>query len=141
MSIAAYEHEVVVDDLVEQTPDDPVELQPVPVNVYRTSDAIVVVAPMPGVMPEDVDVQLIGSRLYLRAQLRSRSRRTHLVHEWRYGRYGRTVVLPPQYQGRVRASLGQGQLAVSVARVEADDRPAEPRQVTHRVTPHSPGDG
>lgn len=136
MSIAATEHELIVED-DELQPEDPVELQPVPVNVYRTSDAIVVVAPMPGVMPQDVDVQLIGSRLYLRAQLRSRSRRTHLVHEWRYGRYGRTIVLPSAYRGQVRASLGQGQLAVSVARVDDDDAP--PADVT-QITPHAAGD-
>ena len=39
--------------------------QQVPVNVYVTTDALVVVAPVPAVRPEDVTVDLTPGRLRL----------------------------------------------------------------------------
>lgn len=90
--------------------------QPVPVNVYETTEALVVVAAVPAVMAEDVVVEATDAELHIRADLRTAAPKDYLVHEWEYGGYDRTVVLPEGFDGPVSASLGNGQLAVRVAR-------------------------
>lgn len=99
-----------------ETADDVGSAQRVAVNVYETEGAIVVVAPMPGVMADDVEISLEGRTLSVRAELRTDAPKHYLVHEWDYGRYERTIELPPGVDGEVTASLGNGQLAVSIRR-------------------------
>jgi HSP20 family protein len=88
--------------------------QPVPVNVYETSGAIVVVAPMPAVTPEDVTIELTDQSLRFWAHLRSAGPRDFLVQEWDYGGYEREVEIPAGYGSGVEASLNNGQLAIRV---------------------------
>lgn len=90
--------------------------QRIPVNVYEATDAVVIVAPMPGVRATDVVVRLDGSTLLLRAGLRTAAPKDYLVHEWFYGLYERVVELPPGFEGDVQAALGHGQLAIRVER-------------------------
>jgi HSP20 family molecular chaperone IbpA len=90
--------------------------QHVPVNVWLTDRSVVVVAPMPGVMAEDVEVELDQTHLTLRAACRTPADRDYVLHEWHYGPYERRLELPDGYQGSVVASLGNGQLAVRVAK-------------------------
>jgi HSP20 family molecular chaperone IbpA len=92
------------------------ETQRVPVNVYETTEALVVVAPMPGVMADDVEIVLQGDQLVLRAALRSPAAKRYLLHEWKYGMYERTVTLLSLFRGPVTARLGNGMLALSIAR-------------------------
>jgi HSP20 family molecular chaperone IbpA len=88
--------------------------QPVPVNVYETTGAVVVIAPLPAVQAADVTVELDGTHLRFWAHLRSAGPREYLVHEWDYGGYERQVELPKGYGATIEASLGQGQLAIRV---------------------------
>jgi HSP20 family molecular chaperone IbpA len=92
--------------------------QSVPVNVYETTAALVVVAPMPAVTAADVTVELRPGKLRLWAHLRSAAPREYLVHEWDYGGYEREVDVPAGYGSGVEASLASGQLAVRVLRGE-----------------------
>ena len=53
--------------------------QPVPVNVYRTPDRVVIAAPMPGLRPEDVSVDVTASgRLILQSKPRG------MLHDERF---------------------------------------------------------
>ena len=88
--------------------------QRVPVNVYETGSAVVVVAPLPGVMPDDIEVEIQGNQLTLKAEMRSSAPKDYILHEWSYGPYERTVELPDGYGGEATASFGNGQLAISV---------------------------
>jgi HSP20 family protein len=96
--------------------------QQVPVNVYETDSALVVVAPLPAVQPQDVTIDLWPGRLRLTARLRSAAPREYLVHEWDYGGYERELDLPPGYGASAEASLANGQLAIRVLRGEAPDK-------------------
>jgi HSP20 family molecular chaperone IbpA len=96
--------------------------QHVPVNIYETSDALVVVAPLPAVQPSDVAIDLTPGRLRITAHLRSAAPKDYLVHEWDYGGYERELDLPAGFGGSVEASLANGQLAVRVLRGEAAER-------------------
>ena len=92
--------------------------QPVPVNVYETTGALVIVAPLPAVTADDVTIELRPGTLRFWAHLRSAPPRQHLVHEWDYGGYEREVDLPGGYGSAVEASLANGQLAIRVLRGE-----------------------
>ena len=96
--------------------------QKVPVNVYETSSAVVIVAPLPAVTAEDVTIELRPGQLRFWAHLRSAAPRAYLVHEWEYGGYEREIDLPDGYRGGVEASLTNGQLAIRVLRGDGVDR-------------------
>jgi HSP20 family protein len=96
--------------------------QTVPVNVYETDEALVVVAPVPAIQPEDVTIELWPGRLRLTAQLRSAPPRNYLVHEWDYGGYERELDLPEGFGAGVAASLANGQLAVRILRGRAEEK-------------------
>lgn len=93
--------------------------QQVPVNVYETSGAVVVVAPMPAVTPEDVTIELRENTLRFWAHLRSAGPRDFLVQEWNYGGYEREIEVPDGYGSGLEASLNNGQLAIRVLRGDA----------------------
>ena len=86
----------------------------VPVNVYETSGALVVLAPLPAVTADDVTVELRPGALRFWAHLRSAGPREFVLHEWDYGGYEREIDLPAGYGSGVEASLINGQLAIRV---------------------------
>lgn len=93
--------------------------QQVPVNVWETRRALVVVAPMPGVTIDDVSVTLRGPHLRLAAELRTPAEKDYRIQEWLYGAYERVLDIGEGYGAPVTATLGNGLLAVSIARIEA----------------------
>lgn len=98
--------------------------QRIPLNVYETTDAIVIVAPMPGVRADDVRVSVDEDGcLQLSARLRTAAPKDYLLHEWDYGAYERSYPLPGGFAGPISASLGNGQLAVRVERLGARPGP------------------
>jgi HSP20 family molecular chaperone IbpA len=99
--------------------------QNVPVNMYETTGAIVIVAPLPAVTAHDVTVELGEGRIRFWARLRSAPPREYLVNEWEYGGYEREIDLPSGFGSGVEASLANGQLAIRVLRGE----PAGPLSV------------
>ena len=88
----------------------------VPVNAHVAPEALVVVAPLPAVIPDDVTVELRPSTLRISARLRSSGPREYLLHEWEYGGYEREIDLPEGFRGGLQASLTNGQLVVRVLR-------------------------
>ncbi|MEN3316329.1 MAG: hypothetical protein V7605_2563 [Acidimicrobiaceae bacterium] len=106
------------DDVVEATAAAQDEMRPqsVPVNVYETASALVVVAPLPAVTASDVTIELRPPTLRFWAELRSAGPRDYLVHEWSYGGYEREIEVPEGYGSGVEASLANGQIAIRVLR-------------------------
>jgi HSP20 family molecular chaperone IbpA len=98
--------------------------QSVPVNVYETEGAMVVVAPLPAVQPGDVTIALRPGKLRITAHVRSAPPRDYRIHEWDYGGYERELEVPAGFGGGVEASLANGQLAVRVLRGQRDDEVA-----------------
>ena len=92
--------------------------QRVPVNVYETTGAVVVLAPLPAVTPNDVTIECRPGALRFFAHLRSAGPRDYLVKEWDYGGYEREVEIPDGYGCNVEATLTNGQLVIRVLRGE-----------------------
>jgi HSP20 family molecular chaperone IbpA len=90
--------------------------QTFPVNVYEAEAAVVVVAPLPAVMSDDVEITIDGRELRISAAQRTDAPKDYLVQEWTYGPYDRTVELPEGFGAGVEATLNNGQLAVRVLR-------------------------
>jgi HSP20 family protein len=88
--------------------------QQVPVNLYETSEALVLVAPLPAVQPSDVCVEVRDGCVRFWAHVRSSGTREYLLHEWEYGGYERQVDLPAGWGAGLEATLTNGQLAVRV---------------------------
>lgn len=97
----------------------PMDGQQVPVNMYEAEGAVVVVAPFPGVMEDDVHVSIDGRTLTLRAEMRTPAAKDYLLHEWHYGPWERTVEIPEGFGSTIETSFGNGQLAVRVLRADA----------------------
>jgi HSP20 family molecular chaperone IbpA len=100
--------------------------QRVPVNVYETTGALVVVAPLPAVQPGDVTIELRPGALRFCADLRSAGPRDYLINEWDYGGFEREIDLPAGYGGGVEATLANGQLAIRVLRGEPTSQTVKP---------------
>ncbi len=90
--------------------------QPVPVNMYEASGALVVIAPLPAVTADDVTVELRPGVLRFWAHLRSAGPRDYLLREWDYGGYERELEVPGGYGRDVEASLANGQLVIRLLR-------------------------
>jgi len=93
--------------------------QAVPVNMYETTAALVVVAPLAAVTAADVQVELrAGDPATLRfwAHVRSAPPRDYLVHEWEYGGYERQLDVPAGFGAATEATLNNGQLVVRILR-------------------------
>lgn len=116
------------DDVVASTEAIEASMTPqrVPVNVHETSEALVIVAPLPAVTPKDVTVELRPGSVRFWAHVRSAGPRDYLVHEWHYGGYEREVDLPAGFGGGVEATLTNGQLAIRVLRGEQQSLTIQP---------------
>jgi len=93
----------------------------VPINVYETQEDIVIVAAMPGVEADNIDVEAEGSTITLTSAVRGpgQSDRSYLLQEWTYGPYTRTITLPMEIDPQhANASHGNGVLVVSIPKGE-----------------------
>jgi HSP20 family protein len=99
--------------------------QSIPVNIFEAEDVLMILAPMPGLQEEDVDITVRGNTLTLegreRADLKPDSGKRYLRHEWRYGPYRRMVELPYAVDANsAEATLGNGVLTVRLQKAETE---------------------
>lgn len=119
-------------------PDTPpkglVEYDPqrVPVNMYETNEALVLVLPLPGVMADDVTIDIEDERVHVNAAQRTPAEKDYITHEWHYGPYERMVSVPAGFGGDAFATFGNGQLAIHLQR-------GDPRDGKVVVRPHAAG--
>jgi HSP20 family protein len=95
----------------------------VPVNLFENDRELMVVAPMPGVAPEDISIDVgDDGRLTMRAAQRGegQERIDYLLREWSYGPYERTIELPvPVDALRANVTFGNGVVAITFPKVDA----------------------
>lgn len=89
----------------------------IPVNLFQNERELIVVAPMPGIEPEDISLDVIDDgRLTLRAAQRGegQERIEYLLREWSYGPYERTIELPCAVDARrANVTYGNGVLSIT----------------------------
>ena len=90
----------------------------VPVNVYENDRELLVATPMPGIEPEDIEVEVTDdSTLHLRARQHGpgQERIEYLLREWSYGPFERSIDLPRTVDApRANLSYGNGVLMVAL---------------------------
>lgn len=88
----------------------------VPINVFENDRELMVVTPMPGVEPEDIEVDVRDDgALTVRARQHGpgQERIEYLLREWSYGPFERTIQLPrPVDASRANLTFGNGVLTI-----------------------------
>jgi HSP20 family protein len=110
--------------------------QHIPVKVYRTEDRLMVAAPMPGLEPENIVVEVTaGGLLILHGDQRSMLKEVKelLLDEWSAGVYHRELALAAPVNGEcANVTYGNGVLTVAMP-ISEQTLPA--RLTLERVTP------
>jgi HSP20 family protein len=100
-----------------------------PLNMYEEGDTLVVEAGLPGMKPEDVDVNVERGMLTIRGESKSeheRKERNYLVREQRTGSFTRSVRLPDTYDADAcEATFEDGVLRLKFPKSEQ----ARPRRI------------
>jgi HSP20 family protein len=101
------------------------------VNIYNGANDILVLAEVPGVRPEDVDVSITGDTLVIKGRKTTGVQDEDKVrferHECGSGEFHRVIILPDRVAGNnMSARLKDGILTVTLPKAEA----AKPKQIT-----------
>lgn len=100
----------------------------VAVNTYVNRNKLIVVAPMPGLEPENIVVTVGGDSVAIHGSMRGELQggKDYLVHEWQVGPYTRAIKLPFPVDGsRANVTYNNGILTVAL--------PESPETVAHRI--------
>jgi HSP20 family protein len=94
------------------------------VDIEEEDDAYVIEADVPGVRPEDVDIELVGNELTISGRIEERERKGVVRRRTRRtGRFEFRVTLPDQVDpDKVEAKLAEGVLTVRVPKTEKAQR-------------------
>ncbi|HEX2923447.1 MAG TPA: Hsp20/alpha crystallin family protein [Chloroflexota bacterium] len=97
------------------------EDQWIPVNMFELPEGVMIVAPMPGLQADDVELSVAGTILTLRGRRTpGQEDREYMVKEWDYGPYSRTIDLPFEVDtDHIIATLDNGVLTVNLRKSEA----------------------
>lgn len=108
-------------------------VQHIPLNMYEADAALVLVAPLPGVMADDVQVTIEGTKVRISAAMRTPAVKDYQLHEWHYGPFEREIEVPDGFHGEPAATFGNGQLALRLPR--SDGPPAQHKVVRPSAAP------
>jgi HSP20 family protein len=104
-----------------------------PLDVTRTSDALVVEAALPGIKPDDVEITVEDGTLSIRGEyreVRNDGQGEALVSEIRRGSVSRAITLPTGLEpDKATASFEHGVLSLRIPKAES----VKPRQI--RISP------
>ncbi len=66
----------------------------VPLDAYTTDEEVVIIASVPGIEPNDVEILLKGNHLTIKGSFKSRLENIdYLLHERPHGEFSRTIVI------------------------------------------------
>lgn len=95
----------------------------IPVNMFENERELIVVAPMPGVGPEEISLDVTDDgHLTLRAAQHGegQDRIAYILREWSYGPYERTIDLPCAVDAlRANVTYGNGVLSATFPKAGA----------------------
>lgn len=99
-----------------------ISVMPLPLDIYETADELVVVASLPGVRPEDVDVSIKGDVLRIQGEIKRDAEvrdEQYYCRERRVGRFSREITLPVSVKAdEVRAQFEAGVLRLRMPKAE-----------------------
>ena len=93
-------------------------------DMYQTPKEVVVKASLPGVKPEDVDIEISGNTLTIKGETKQEEKSEeddHLCRECHYGSYYRAITLPQAVKGdKAEATFEDGVLTLTVPKTEVE---------------------
>lgn len=91
-----------------------------PIDVYSTDEELVVVASVPGIDPDDVEITVEGDTLTIKGELKGPMDNVgYIVQERSYGAFSRTLRLNiPVQADKAEASFDRGVLTLSIPKQE-----------------------
>ena len=100
------------------------------VDMYQGKDEIVVKAAIPGVKPEDIEIQVTGDILSIKGELKEEDKieeGSYLCKERHFGQFCREFTLPTQVSAdKAKAEFEHGVLTLRLPKAEA----VKPRSIT-----------
>lgn len=94
-----------------------------PIDVYQTDKEYVIKATLPGVKADDLDVNIVGETVTIKAtseQDKDVKEESWLLRESQYSAFARSVTLPSQVQAdKVEATYEVGILTLRIPKAEA----------------------
>ena len=92
------------------------------IDMYQTSDNIVVKATVPGVKPDDLHITITGDVLTIRGEIKAEEEvqnATYHLRERRYGTFSRSLPLPaPVVADKAKAEFEDGILTLTLPKAE-----------------------
>jgi len=92
------------------------------IDAYQTPNEVVVKAAMPGVKPEDINIDITGDILTVKGETKTEKeikKEDYLYQERRYGGFSRRLVLPSGLQAdKAEAELENGILTLTIPKAE-----------------------
>jgi len=102
------------------------------VNLYQTKDDVMVEMAVPGVNPDDIDIEITGDVLTVRGETKVEEEKedsAYHLRELRYGSFSRTLNLPAKVEAdKAKADFKNGMLTLTLPKAE------EVRPKTIKVT-------
>lgn len=98
-----------------------------PVKIYSNDDRVIVKALVPGIEPEDIDMQIIEDNLMISGEKKvDYTGDTYIRKERRFGGFKRSIKLPYRVNtGTVKADLINGVLTITLQKSEE----AKPKKI------------
>ncbi len=92
-----------------------------PLDVYTTPSEIVVIANVPGLKPEDVNITLENDTLSITGEVKAPVENVdHIFQERPYGKFGRVLTINvPVENDKVEATFDSGVLTITLPKAEA----------------------
>jgi HSP20 family protein len=91
-------------------------------DIYQTPNELVVKAALPGVKPEDVNIDITGETLTVKGEHKAEQeikKEDYLYQERRYGSFSRSVVLPSGLKpDKTEATMEDGILTLTIPKAE-----------------------
>jgi HSP20 family protein len=92
------------------------------IDAYQTPNEVVVKAALPGIKPEDVDIDITGDTLTIRGEVKTEKdikQQAYFYQEQRYGGFSRSLALPGGLQvEKVDATMENGILTLTIPKSE-----------------------
>jgi HSP20 family protein len=100
-----------------------------PIDMYQTTDDVVVKAALPGFKPEEVDISITGDTVTIKGEHKEEQEvkdEDYFYKERRYGTFSRSVTLPVQVKSdKAEAVFENGILTLTLPKAEA----VKPKQI------------
>lgn len=100
----------------------PVGAEALAVDMYETEDAVVVKSAIPGVKPEDIDINVTGDVLTIKGETKVEEEvkeENYIRRERRYGAFSRSIAIPASVvPDKAEAEFEDGVLTLTLPKAE-----------------------